>query len=507
VLRKLLSATVAGAIILSGAAAMAPATVFAAVETPAHLKPHVIGGNVRILVSGDDFIIYQKGQSKDLVRHDLRTGKEQVILTGVEPNFMSLAGRYLTLAHGMPGQASLILRNLETNQSSTLVSNSTVIDPHVAGGLVAWVRTPRNSSFRSIMLYEIATGEQREAARSPMEVSIGRLGFDGRYLFWTESDYRMEAGSERTRLIAMDLQTGKRTERTTALRVELGGVAGGRVLYAAYPETWDHRDEVRVWDLKTGEDRQLAVRQHTYWEWMPSFMPHIQGEQAVWTDSEALFVSDLAGGSLRRILTAEAGHRHMPKLAGSYVVYNLRGGGWPLHAVPITEAAREAQPPQQIYREVKAGDLLWRVAHSHGVALPDLIRANNMLNPNSIYPGQKLFLPHPVSAPHEPYVVRSGDSLASLAARFVTSSTHIVQRNEGARYGVHVGQTLLMPRGPEKICSKTENRCFQTYAVMPGDSLWRISRASGTSIQFLLQRNEIRDASTLYVGQTLIIRE
>ena len=42
---------------------------------------------------------------------------------------------------------------------------------------------------------------------------------------------------------------------------------------------------------------------------------------------------------------------------------------------------------------VERGDTLGKIARDHGVSLSELISANNISNPNLIYPGQKLTIP------------------------------------------------------------------------------------------------------------------
>ncbi|MGI6658620.1 MAG: DUF3794 and LysM peptidoglycan-binding domain-containing protein [Dethiobacteraceae bacterium] len=49
-------------------------------------------------------------------------------------------------------------------------------------------------------------------------------------------------------------------------------------------------------------------------------------------------------------------------------------------------------PPQRIYI-VRSGDSVWKIAQMFGVPMEAIIAANNLQNPNLIYPGQKLIIP------------------------------------------------------------------------------------------------------------------
>lgn len=42
---------------------------------------------------------------------------------------------------------------------------------------------------------------------------------------------------------------------------------------------------------------------------------------------------------------------------------------------------------------VQRGDTLWTIAQRHGVSLNALIQANNLKNPDMIYPGQQIIIP------------------------------------------------------------------------------------------------------------------
>lgn len=51
-------------------------------------------------------------------------------------------------------------------------------------------------------------------------------------------------------------------------------------------------------------------------------------------------------------------------------------------------------PPQQRIYIVRSGDSVWIIAQKFGVSMESIIAANNLQNPNLIYPGQKLIIPY-----------------------------------------------------------------------------------------------------------------
>ena len=77
--------------------------------------------------------------------------------------------------------------------------------------------------------------------------------------------------------------------------------------------------------------------------------------------------------------------------------------------------------------------------------IADLKRTNGISNPNRIAPGMKLKIPATGSSITH-YVVRPGDTLATIAQRF-GSSIDDIQNANGIRNPHHIqrGQELLIP--------------------------------------------------------------
>ena len=87
----------------------------------------------------------------------------------------------------------------------------------------------------------------------------------------------------------------------------------------------------------------------------------------------------------------------------------------------------------------------WAIARRFGTTVQDLVRANNIADPNLIYPGQVLTIPG-----HDDmqavYTVRPGDTLWAIADRFGTSVSELVFTNAIANPNlIYVGQVLVIP--------------------------------------------------------------
>jgi LysM repeat protein len=125
-------------------------------------------------------------------------------------------------------------------------------------------------------------------------------------------------------------------------------------------------------------------------------------------------------------------------------------------AVPL---AASAAPSQGTYI-VRAGDTLSSIAARYGVSTKTLARSNGIANVNLIYLGQRLVVPGAGSAPAPAkrsapaaatggvYIVRSGDTLGKIAARYGTSVSALMRANGIANPNrIWVGQRLVIGKG------------------------------------------------------------
>lgn len=108
-------------------------------------------------------------------------------------------------------------------------------------------------------------------------------------------------------------------------------------------------------------------------------------------------------------------------------------------ALPPSPVAAAPTADQTVY-VVRAGDTLGSIAARFGVSVSAIARANNITNPNRIYVGQRLVIPGVSGPPAAPapspapvaggvYIVQPGDTLAKIAARFGTTVKALVALN------------------------------------------------------------------------------
>ncbi len=135
--------------------------------------------------------------------------------------------------------------------------------------------------------------------------------------------------------------------------------------------------------------------------------------------------------------------------------------GWARLAAPILAAslAATAAAPGWVPYRLQWGDTLWGLARSHHTTVA-AIRAANHLSGDLIRSGALLLLPGtggsgaaaaPVSAvPGRTYLVRAGDTLTAVAARFHTTLGALARANHlPASLQIDIGQRLVVPGAPD----------------------------------------------------------
>ena len=149
---------------------------------------------------------------------------------------------------------------------------------------------------------------------------------------------------------------------------------------------------------------------------------------------------------------------------------------------------------------VKSGDTLSVIANDFGVTVDQLVRWNNISNPNLITVGQILYFSDKSSSglgQGITYVVQAGDTLSGIATKFGTTVANLVSLNNISDPNlIYVGQVLKLP---------SSGNSSRTYTVQEGDTLSSIATKFGTTVVNLVSLNNISNANLIYVGQVLYV--
>lgn len=131
---------------------------------------------------------------------------------------------------------------------------------------------------------------------------------------------------------------------------------------------------------------------------------------------------------------------------------------------------------------------------------PQIIRAAglNHLSGNAPAPDPGPVLPPDSSQSYITYVIQPGDTLSGIAQRYGTSVNELVKINNISDPDkIYAGNTLRVPESSSGA---------QYYTIRPGDTLSGIAAGFGTTVNALVSLNGIADPDKIYAGTRIRIR-
>ena len=167
-------------------------------------------------------------------------------------------------------------------------------------------------------------------------------------------------------------------------------------------------------------------------------------------------------------------------------------------------SAPSNEPKDYINYTVKSGDSLYSIAQKNDLTVQELKNYNNLTS-NTLQIGQILKIPV-VSSEEVPvgnyteYVVKSGDTLYSIAQRYGFTIQDLINYNNLDNTILSIGQVIRIPA----VSPDLEQTNYITYTVKPGDNLYSIGRQYGVSAQELMNYNNL-SSNVLSIGQTIKI--
>jgi LysM repeat protein len=161
---------------------------------------------------------------------------------------------------------------------------------------------------------------------------------------------------------------------------------------------------------------------------------------------------------------------------------------------------------------VQRGETLYSIAVRYGTSVSALVQANGLRNANFIYVGQRLTIPgggaSGGSGGSGVHVVQRGETLYSIALRYGTSVSALVRAN-GLRNAnfIYVGQRLIVSGGGggSSRGGGTAPSGGAVHVVQRGETLAGIALRYGTTAAAIAAANGLRNPNLIYVGQRLTI--
>jgi len=149
-----------------------------------------------------------------------------------------------------------------------------------------------------------------------------------------------------------------------------------------------------------------------------------------------------------------------------------------------------------VYYTVKSGDTLYGIAKEYGLSVDELKKLNNLTS-NTLSVNQKLLVSGTtsdnVSNEYDTYIVKSGDSLWSIASKNNISVNELKDINNLSSNLLSIGQKLLIP-----------SSSIKKYIVKSGDTLYQIAKKYNTTVTELINLNNL-STTDLSIGQELLI--
>ena len=161
---------------------------------------------------------------------------------------------------------------------------------------------------------------------------------------------------------------------------------------------------------------------------------------------------------------------------------------------------------------IKKGDTLGEIARKYNTTVNEIVALNNIQNPNLIYIGQKIVI-NTINKNHTPimgkkiiYRIQKGDTLSRIARRYNTTVNEIVALNNIQNPNLIYAGTTIIINIQNSINNLDNYRVNFIYRVKWGDTLSRIARKYGTTVNYLAKLNNLRNPNLIYVGQKILIR-
>ncbi|MDK6805215.1 LysM peptidoglycan-binding domain-containing protein [Aerococcus sp. UMB7834] len=149
------------------------------------------------------------------------------------------------------------------------------------------------------------------------------------------------------------------------------------------------------------------------------------------------------------------------------------------------QLCRESVKADEINQhQVQAGDSLWKIGNTYGVSIDQLKNWNQLKDNYVLHPGDTLYIQdqspavkteEPASQPAKPASQQENQAPASTS----TPTIETAKQAESAE---------------------------TTYQVKAGDSLWRIAKNNGVSLEDLLAWNQLKMDSLILPGKQLVVK-
>ena len=179
--------------------------------------------------------------------------------------------------------------------------------------------------------------------------------------------------------------------------------------------------------------------------------------------------------------------------------------------LPTPETSGNSSTENTIVYTVKRGDTLSEIAQKFGTTVSSIVSLNPIIkNPNLIYPGQQFTIKtnsdySTGTTNNTVYVVKRGDTLSQIAVNYNTTVNSLVNLNNIKNPNlIFPGQKIIISSSYN--ISNGQNSCGKIlYKIVYGDTLSQIALRYNTTVQEIVKLNNISNPNLIYAGTTIRI--
>lgn len=102
---------------------------------------------------------------------------------------------------------------------------------------------------------------------------------------------------------------------------------------------------------------------------------------------------------------------------------------------------------------IKTGDSLYQIARDNKIPVRNIIEANSLKPPYTLYPGDKIYIPNSRNT----HIVRKGENLSNIASNYGVSANDIISTNNITNPNViGTGTILVLPYAAERVATDND---------------------------------------------------
>jgi murein DD-endopeptidase MepM/ murein hydrolase activator NlpD len=166
-------------------------------------------------------------------------------------------------------------------------------------------------------------------------------------------------------------------------------------------------------------------------------------------------------------------------------------------------AQAQSDIPQKPYYLVQAGDSLWSVAARFGVSMQELLKANNISDPEQLIAGMQLVMPglEGINGLISTRDVRFGETLESMSRDYGLSRQILARINRLVSPGeLYAGSRVIVPAQDEDLPSVTR------ADVLFGETLLELAVRNSQNPWVVAQNNNLSASWMAFPGKTLFVQ-